>query len=73
MLIFSFIYWLAICNNACFRFKNKLRSSEIKDPTLGPGFSYFVDNGGYMEYVKMFVDQAEMRAFYHNFADVPTN
>ncbi|KAF7973147.1 hypothetical protein HWV62_15919 [Athelia sp. TMB] len=56
----AFIYWLTLANDACFRFKNRLRSSDAKDPTLGPGWSYFVDHGPYLEHCKKYASEEEM-------------
>ncbi|KAF7974192.1 hypothetical protein HWV62_13237 [Athelia sp. TMB] len=46
--------------DACFRFKNRLRSSDAKDPTLGPGWAYFVDHGPYLEHCKKYATEEEM-------------
>jgi hypothetical protein len=41
--------------------KNKIKSSESKDPTLAPGLAYFNDHGPYIDFVKQFVNQDEVR------------
>lgn len=56
----SFIYWLLLCADACYRFKNRLRSSETKDPTLGPGWAFFNDHGPYLDFVKDYATQEEV-------------
>lgn len=55
-----FLYTLVVCVDACFRFKNRLRSSDEKDPTLGPGWSYMVDHGPYLQHVKKYATEAEV-------------
>ena len=45
--------------DANFRLKSRLRSLT-KDPNLGLGMSYFVDNGPYSDFVKYYVDQDEV-------------
>jgi hypothetical protein len=40
-----------------------MRSSEAKDPSLGSGLSYFIDSPLYLELIKKFVDQAEVRLY----------
>jgi hypothetical protein len=57
---YRFLYWLLLCADACFRLKNRLKSSELKDPTLGAGLSYFNDHGPYIDFVKQFVNQDEV-------------
>lgn len=59
-IIHRYLYWLVVCVDACFRFKNRLRSSDQKDPTLGPGWSYMVDHGPYIEHVKKYASEAEV-------------
>lgn len=58
-----FLYALIVCIDTCFRFKNRLRSSDEKDPTLGPGWSYMVDHGPYIEHVKKYASEAEVRTY----------
>jgi hypothetical protein len=55
-----FLYWLLLCADACFRMKNKLKSSESKDPTLGAGLAFFTDHDPYIGFVKQFVNQDEV-------------
>lgn len=66
MYIHRFLYWLVVCADACFRLKNRLRSSDAKDPTLGPGFAVMVDHGPYVDHIKKYVDQAEVRTRENN-------
>lgn len=46
--------------DANFRLKSKLRSASTKDPKMGLGWAYFVDNAPYSEFLKDYVDQDEV-------------
>ncbi|THU86082.1 hypothetical protein K435DRAFT_684412, partial [Dendrothele bispora CBS 962.96] len=46
--------------DACFRLKRRLVSSEVKDPGLGTGWSYFVEDRPFREYLKTVTSQKEM-------------
>ncbi|KAJ7441783.1 hypothetical protein B0H11DRAFT_2251843 [Mycena galericulata] len=46
--------------DACFRLKRRLVSSELKDPDLGSGWAYMVENAPYREYLRGVTDQKEM-------------
>ena len=46
--------------DANFRLKNQLRSSDEKDPALGPGFTYFVKAEDYAHHLRNYVDQEEV-------------
>lgn len=59
-LLIRYLYSLVLCIDACFRFKNRLRSSDAKDPTLGPGWSYMVDHGPYMDHVREYMSETEV-------------
>lgn len=61
--MYRFLYCLLLCADACFRLKNRMRSSDFKDPTLGPGWSYFGDNEPYIGFIKNYVDQEEVCSF----------
>jgi hypothetical protein len=56
----SWLYMLTVAMDANFRLKSRLRSSSNKEPTLGLGWAYFVDNGSYSEFIKDYVDQDEV-------------
>ncbi|KAJ7576761.1 hypothetical protein C8J56DRAFT_1061475 [Mycena floridula] len=56
----KFIYTLFIAVDACFRLKCKIVSSDAKDPGLGPGWAYFVEDEPYREYWKTLGDQPDM-------------
>ncbi|KAF8139331.1 hypothetical protein K438DRAFT_1996130 [Mycena galopus ATCC 62051] len=56
----KFIYNLFMALDACFRLKRGLVSSELKDPGLGTGWSYMLENEPYREYLLTVTDQKEM-------------
>jgi hypothetical protein len=49
-----------IAMDANFRLRSKLRGAVNKNHTLGPGWSYFVNNGPYSDFIKDYVDQEEV-------------
>ena len=51
---------LMVAMDANFRLRSKLRGLQSKDPTLTPGWAYFVNNGSYSEFIKAYVDQDEV-------------
>ncbi|KAJ7864998.1 hypothetical protein B0H14DRAFT_3443208 [Mycena olivaceomarginata] len=55
-----FIYTLFLALDACFRLKRGLVSSELKDPGLGTGLAYLLENIPYREYLLTVTDQKEM-------------
>ncbi|KAJ7633330.1 hypothetical protein DFH06DRAFT_1140041 [Mycena polygramma] len=55
-----FIYTLFLALDACFRLKRGLVSSELKDPGLGTGMSYMLENPPYREFLRGVTDQKEM-------------
>ncbi|KAG6912525.1 hypothetical protein DXG01_014015 [Tephrocybe rancida] len=56
----SWLYQLILSQDANFRLKNRLHSSDDKDPSLGPGFAYFVASNEYLEHLSKYVDQDEI-------------
>lgn len=48
---------LAMDANFCLR--SKIRGASTQDPTLGPGWSYFVDYLPYSDFIKNYVDEEE--------------
>ena len=56
---------LSVSIDACFRLKRRAVSSEEKDPILGSGWGYFVEDTGYREILSMYGDQKEVRVTYH--------
>lgn len=51
---------LIIAMDANFRLKNRLRKNEHKDESLGPGWSYFVEDGKYKEHLRDYVSEADV-------------
>ncbi|KAJ7116750.1 hypothetical protein C8R46DRAFT_1051327 [Mycena filopes] len=56
----QFLYVLFLALDACFRLKRRMISSEIKDPGLGTGWAYVVENVPYRHYLRTVTDQKEM-------------
>ncbi|KAF8147457.1 hypothetical protein K438DRAFT_1509006, partial [Mycena galopus ATCC 62051] len=56
----KFLYIIFLAIDACFRLKRRLVSSELKDPTLGSGWSYMVETTAYKKYLLTVTDQKEM-------------
>ncbi|KAJ7758846.1 hypothetical protein DFH07DRAFT_867964 [Mycena maculata] len=54
------LYTFFLALDACFRLKRRLISSELKDPGLGVGLAYMVENEPYREYLRTVTDQKEM-------------
>ncbi|KAJ7081909.1 hypothetical protein C8R43DRAFT_1092812 [Mycena crocata] len=55
-----FLYILFIALDTCFRLKRRMISSEIKDPGLGTGWAFVMENAPYRHYLKDVTDQKEM-------------
>src|ERR1700734_383534 len=60
------LYMLIVAMDANFRLRSKLRGAHNKNHTLGPGWSYFVNNGPYADFIKDYVDQEEVSALATN-------
>ncbi|KAF8183500.1 hypothetical protein K438DRAFT_1907965 [Mycena galopus ATCC 62051] len=56
----QYLYIMFLAINACFRLKRRLVSSELKDPSLGSGWSYMVETKPYQEFLLTVTDQQEM-------------
>ncbi|KAJ7138999.1 hypothetical protein C8R44DRAFT_938433 [Mycena epipterygia] len=56
----QFLYILFLAIDACFRLKRRLVSSEAKDPALGSGWGYFMEDVSYQQYLLTVTDQKEM-------------
>ncbi|KAF7969800.1 hypothetical protein HWV62_25981 [Athelia sp. TMB] len=54
------LYALIIAMDACFRLQNRSRSSDAKDPTLGPSWAMFVDDAPYHEHLKNYIHKDEI-------------
>ncbi|KAJ7724201.1 hypothetical protein B0H16DRAFT_1736802 [Mycena metata] len=48
--------------DACFRLKRRLVSSELKDPGLGTGYAYMVENEPYREFLRTVTNQKEINS-----------
>ncbi|KAJ7352108.1 hypothetical protein DFH08DRAFT_956919 [Mycena albidolilacea] len=55
-----FIYFMYFALDTCFRLKRGMVSSELKDPGLGTGWAYMLENMSYREYLLTVTDQKEM-------------
>ncbi|KAK6996617.1 CxC2 domain-containing protein [Favolaschia claudopus] len=56
----QFLYVMFIALDACFRLKRRMISSEFKDPGLGTGWAYVMENAPYRHYLLTVTDQKEM-------------
>ena len=56
-----YIYNLIIAIDANFRLKRRAVSSEQRDPALGSGTGYFVENTMYRDYYMKFATQEDVR------------
>ncbi|KAJ7652310.1 hypothetical protein B0H17DRAFT_1214975 [Mycena rosella] len=56
---FKFLYMLLLAVDANFRLKNRMRVNEIDDPSLGPGWGYWVEPHGYKRHVKKYVNEKD--------------
>ena len=61
MRSFRYLYQLTIAMDACFRLKRRAVSNEQKDPILGSGWGYFVEDVKYREVLAAYADQEEVR------------
>ncbi|KAF6746462.1 hypothetical protein DFP72DRAFT_992812 [Ephemerocybe angulata] len=57
-----YIHALNLALDACFRLKRKDVSSEAADPGLSRGFSYFVKQGKFSEFLKKHEDEVEPKS-----------
>ncbi|KAJ7862019.1 hypothetical protein B0H14DRAFT_3444990 [Mycena olivaceomarginata] len=56
----KFLYIIFFALDACFRLKCLMVSSELKDPGLGTGWAYMLENTPFREYLLTVTDQKEM-------------
>ncbi|KAJ7048988.1 hypothetical protein C8F01DRAFT_1266129 [Mycena amicta] len=56
----EFLYGLMLALDANFRLKNRLRANERHDPSLGSGWSYFVDDEPYKEHLRDYVAEEDV-------------
>ncbi|KAJ7837463.1 hypothetical protein B0H13DRAFT_1912461 [Mycena leptocephala] len=57
---FRFLFMLMLAVDANFRLKNRMRTNEIDDPPLGPGWSYWVESGRYKKHLKKYVGEKDI-------------
>ena len=57
-----YLYQTIIAIDANFRLKRRAVSSEARDPAMGSGWGYFVEDTAYREFLKSYVDQEEVRS-----------
>lgn len=62
-LSLRWLYSRILAEDANFKQKAKLRSSDEKDPVLGPGWATFVNNQAYMEHLLNVAHQDEVACF----------
>ncbi|KAH9845982.1 hypothetical protein C2E23DRAFT_872607 [Lenzites betulinus] len=55
-----FLYIMTVAIDACFRLKRRAVSNTGKDPILGSGWGYFVEDTGYQEVLRGYGNQDEM-------------
>ncbi len=56
-----YLYFLTVAIDACFRLKRRAVSDTKKDPILGSGWGYFVEDTGYHEVLSAYGSQDEVR------------
>jgi hypothetical protein len=56
----KFIYTLVVAIDANFRLKRRAVSSNERDPALGDGWGYFVEDKPYLDYVLKHADQEDV-------------
>ncbi|KAI9058883.1 hypothetical protein FKP32DRAFT_1606369 [Trametes sanguinea] len=59
-LALRFLYIMSVAIDACFRLKRRAVSNEEKDPILGSGWTYFVQDAAFREILKGYLDQEEI-------------
>ncbi|KAK7000631.1 hypothetical protein R3P38DRAFT_2797322 [Favolaschia claudopus] len=57
---YQFLYMLLLAVDANFRLKNRIRSNELEDPSLGPGWGYWVEPESYKNHLKNYVNEKEI-------------
>jgi hypothetical protein len=56
-----FLYMLLLAVDANFKLKNRLRTNEQFDPSLGPGWGAFVEPNEYKEHLRNYVGETDVR------------
>lgn len=57
----SYLYTLFIAMDANFRMKQRFRGNAKADLPLGPGLGYQVDEGPYLEFLKGYTSEKDVR------------
>ncbi|KAK6988081.1 CxC2 domain-containing protein [Favolaschia claudopus] len=57
---YQFLYMLILAVDANFRLRNRIRVNELDDPSLGPGWGYWVEPESYREHLKNYVNETEI-------------
>ncbi|KAJ7830690.1 hypothetical protein B0H13DRAFT_2371831 [Mycena leptocephala] len=57
---YQFLYMLLLAVDANFRLKNCMRAHEINDPSLGPGWGYWVEPEKYKEHLSKYVHEKDI-------------
>ncbi|KAJ6512421.1 hypothetical protein C8R45DRAFT_1206552 [Mycena sanguinolenta] len=57
---YQFLYMLILAVDANFRLKNRMRATEIDDPSLGPGWGYFVEPRRYQHHLRKYVGEKDI-------------
>jgi hypothetical protein len=55
---------LCIAVDTNFRLKNRIRTNEIDDLSLGPGWGYWVEASRYRKHLRKYVNEKEVRALF---------
>ncbi|KAJ7156559.1 hypothetical protein C8R43DRAFT_1125754 [Mycena crocata] len=57
---FRFLYMLLLAVDANFKLKNRKRANEIDDPSLGPGWGYWVEPRRYRRHLSGYVGEKDL-------------
>ncbi|KAK7042094.1 CxC2 domain-containing protein [Favolaschia claudopus] len=57
---YQFLYMLILAVDANFRLRNRIRVNELDDPSLGPGWGYWVEPTRYRDHLKNYVNEKEI-------------
>ncbi|KAJ7774517.1 hypothetical protein DFH07DRAFT_732456 [Mycena maculata] len=56
---YRFLYMLLLAVNANFKLKNRMRPNEIDNPSLGPGWGYWVEPRRYKRHLKNYIAEKD--------------
>ncbi|KAJ7123795.1 hypothetical protein C8R43DRAFT_1135846 [Mycena crocata] len=57
---YKYLYMLLLAVDANFRLKNRMRTNEIDDPSLGPGWGYWVEPRKYNRHIKKYINEKDI-------------